>query len=442
MKQNDNQIEKPRLVEKPAVVDRRKFLKISAISGAITAVGAGLGKSTTALAVPVTHHKSIDDVIEIDSKQLKRFHPINTMFIRSFMRDKGFEHIAPTMMKKAVKDELGYSQLDRALLVGSGFLSSKFTGPAPNGFGFGGGGVYSWKQKLYPEKYKFESPEAAVFAVKKAALTYGASLVGIAPHDERWLYTHSLRLDRSKKPPVVATLMEDALPFTPKSVVVLGIEMDYELSKYAPTFIGTSMSQMGYSEMARIVPSLANFIQQLGYKAIPIGNDTYRNVPMAIAAGLGESSRMGMLITEKFGPRIRLCGVATEMELPTDQPVTFGVTDFCKVCMKCADSCPADAISREPEPTFEGQHNRSNSVGVKKWHTDGEKCVTFWGKNHIGCSNCISCCPYNKLDNWNHDFAKLATVIPGMKYIARDLDESFGYGKVFNNKAIKEFWKK
>jgi epoxyqueuosine reductase QueG len=47
---------------------------------------------------------------------------------------------------------------------------------------------------------------------------------------------------------------------------------------------------------------VAAFIRGLVHQAVPSGNDT----ALAIADGLGELGRMGLLITEKFGPCVRL----------------------------------------------------------------------------------------------------------------------------------------
>ena len=69
----------------------------------------------------------------------------------------------------------------------------------------------------------------------------------------------------------------------------------------------------GYSMMVYTANLMAAFIRGLGYKAIPCGNDTALSIPLAMAAGLGEWSRMGLLVTEKFGPRVRLCKVFTDM---------------------------------------------------------------------------------------------------------------------------------
>ncbi len=51
-----------------------------------------------------------------------------------------------------------------------------------------------------------------------------------------------------------------------------------------------------------------------------------------IAASLGEFGRMGLLITEKYGPRVRLCKVFTDLPLAIDRYRPFGVTEFCKTC--------------------------------------------------------------------------------------------------------------
>ena len=40
--------------------------------------------------------------------------------------------------------------------------------------------------------------------------------------------------------------------------------------------------------------------------------------PLAIMAGLGELSRIGILITPEFGPRVRLCKVFTDLPLQAD----------------------------------------------------------------------------------------------------------------------------
>ena len=54
------------------------------------------------------------------------------------------------------------------------------------------------------------------------------------------------------------------------------------------------------------------------------------SIPIAIDAGLGELGRNGLLVTPKYGPRVRLAKILTNMPLVPDSPIRFGVTEFWK----------------------------------------------------------------------------------------------------------------
>lgn len=299
------------------------------------------------------------------------------------------------------------------------------------------------------EKWNFTSKEEATYAVKKVAKKYGASLVGIAPYDERWIYNSEVH---SPFDPLTGLLKLDKFNlntpvkfgFKPKSVIVIAHEMDYETIKCTPAPIAGSAAGVQYAAMAEVTLKIATFLRMLGYNTRHAGNDTGLSVPLAISAGLGEGSRMGLLITEEFGPRVRLSKVYTDLELVPDKPKTFGVREFCEVCQKCADVCPSEAISKAktPESTDNQVSNRSTSSSVIKWYNDGQKCLTFWIENNKGCMNCVVACPYNKIEEWHHDISKLATRIPGINRIARYLDEFFGYGHINTEENVLKFWKK
>ena len=53
-------------------------------------------------------------------------------------------------------------------------------------------------------------------------------------------------------------------------------------------------------------------------------------IPMAVDAGLGELGRNGLLLTEKYGPRVRLCKVFTDLPLEPDEPIDLGPSIFVK----------------------------------------------------------------------------------------------------------------
>jgi reductive dehalogenase len=123
-----------------------------------------------------------------------------------------------------------------------------------------------------------------------------------------------------------------------------------------------------------------------------------------MAAGIGEWSRMGLLVTEAFGPRVRLCKVFTDLPLESDTYRPFGVVEFCMDCEKCATNCPSKAIPEGPMTT-EGPNICSHS-GVDKWYINAERCFAYWAKNRMDCTDCIRVCPFNKPPGVLHEFAR------------------------------------
>ncbi len=289
-------------------------------------------------------------------------------------------------------------------------------------------------------------PEELTRMVKRAARFLGADLVGIAPYDERWVYSHLYRrrdpsdegrwvYSRRSRPgdfPADEKGQEMVLEMPKaRSVVVLAFEEDYEALNTSPAAIGMAATGLGYSRMSFTTSSLAEFIRAPGYWARACGNDLALSVPLAVAAGLGELGRHGQLITREYGPRIRLSKVFTDMDLVPDGPRLFGVWEFCKVCKKCAEHCPPRAIPFDDEPSWEGP-TLSNNPGVLKWYVNPEKCSRYLKWNGGDCTNCHSRCPYNKdYGRWYHRLARDLAPKLGSKLssFALWLDDLLGYGK-------------
>ena len=145
-----------------------------------------------------------------------------------------------------------------------------------------------------------------------------------------------------------------------------------------------------------------------------------------------------MVITYKFGPRVRLAKVLTDLPLQPDTPIEFGVTQFCEKCKKCAQHCPAQAIhygERTDKP-----FNISNNPGVLKWPVDAEKCLRFWVRNGSTCGNCIRVCPFNKKLGWLHDMVKWGVSnAPWLDSFFVWTDSWFGYDKAMRPET---FWAK
>ncbi len=256
--------------------------------------------------------------------------------------------------------------------------------------------------------------------MKKAARFFGASLVGIASLDHRWLYT----ANRGG--------VEYSIPDSIDHAVVMAIAMDYDAIATSPTFISSAATALGYSTMAFVEIELAAFIRRLGYRAIPCGNDIAMSVPLAIDAGLGQYGRHGLLITREFGSRVRIAKVLTDMPLLPDSPdldFSNSVIRFCEVCEKCAEHCPSQSIPYGKDRTWHGE-SRSNNPGIKKWYVDVESCYGFWVQNGAECSNCIRSCPYDKRDGPALRILLWFTRhVPQLNSLVVKLDNLLGYGK-------------
>lgn len=265
--------------------------------------------------------------------------------------------------------------------------------------------------------------------IKKAARFFRADLVGITKVHPNWIYSHEFNLLTGEHYPL-------EIPENCRYAVVMAIAMDYESMRSAPTCIGGASVGLGYSEMAFSANLLACFIRGLGYHAIPCGNDTALSIPLAMAAGLGECGRLGLLITEKYGPRVRLCKVFTDLPLEVDHYRPFGVAEFCETCKKCAINCPSQAINHGGM-TWEGP-SLSNQSGTLKWYVNPEKCFAFWAANRVDCATCIRVCPYNKPLGMLHNVVR--AVSRRTKLFNRffvKMDDMMGYGKV---KPSEQFW--
>lgn len=341
------------------------------------------------------------------------------------------------------------TRLDYALMAASWHLASTHEGPS-----------YQWETHrgmVWGEGLDRLGPwdpsdlnmtwEEASLAVKHAALFYGGSLAGIAELNPLWIYSDShvpTRQDIGRAVPVISDSdrfekTEDAwyIPETMNRVVAIAFEEDFYGIANSPGRLASAAVGNGYSRMAFTAATLAEFIRALGYRAIPAGNDVGLSIPMAIDAGLGQLGRMGLLVTPKYGPRVRLAKVITDMPLVADNPIDFGVAEFCETCMLCAEHCPSESISGGGR-TWKGK-SPSNNPGSFKWYIDSEKCYDF---NGFSCSNCKRVCPFTKPNNsWLHRMVRLVIkgrVSPANKLMI-SLDQASGYGRQLQN---SEFWKR
>jgi len=307
----------------------------------------------------------------------------------------------------------GYSRIDFALVAAAWTVYEKF----PFAFSWDREELIDlgYGEDWLREKYRIRDLNTFTKKTKRAAEFYGASLVGIADVNERWIYKNGFvrpaltseadSKEKIRKGDASNSVLERPinLPKGINKVIVMAIEMDQKAISTAPAQPASAASAVGYSKMAFTIACLGEFIRNLGYRAIQCGNDTALSIPLAIDAGLGALGRNGLLLTPEYGPRVRICKVFTDMPLIADEMnLVFikKVQNFCKTCYKCAEACENGAITKEKDPTFEPA-TISNNSSVKKYYVDVEKCFEFWIENSGDCGNCIAACPFSKIKRFS-----------------------------------------
>jgi reductive dehalogenase len=349
-----------------------------------------------------------------------------------------------TRVKKIKGGQPGYQVEDYSLFLAGGVTTFRMG----NSINQSNRGVTSWKSlgnKLPPGIDRWEgSAEKATRMVKRVARYFGADMVGIAPLDRRWFFSHAFWANGTHKeivfqPTEAPEETEEQLivPEGMKWIIIMGTWMNPDVIRYTPSPLGCAETRISYSRMGLLVSGVAEFLRGLGYNAIPSINDLALNIPMAIEAGFGEQGRNGKLISPIYGPSIRISKVITDLPLERDNPIRFGVTEFCEICQKCAEDCPVNAIPTG-ERTWE-RPNISNNPGVYTWHLDNETCRRYWSLgNGTNCTTCIRSCPFTKHPGVVHDITRtFISNAPILNPLWRRLDDTFGYGK---QRDATRFW--
>ncbi len=358
----------------------------------------------------------------------ERFSQVDDVFSRSFwddeIRSEKSDRFYATYRRPLDqwRKANGFTQRDYALRNASWHVSDVFTEMYEESDGRRDGFIdpLSMLRDGPEDKLAPESPEAGAADIKMVGTTFGADLVGICAFDERWVYTERFNHRTGGAKP---NELGDGLT----SVIVIGQSMDRHLIQTAPSALAGSATGLGYSQDAAVLLAISQYIRNLGYQAVPSMNDSALAIPLALAAGLGEYGRHGMVITPEFGPRLRFGKIFTDMPLAHDEPISFGVKQFCEQCDRCAGACPARAIPHgEPVPVA---LNRSGLKGVRKWSVDGEACFGYWSKINTDCAICVRVCPYNRdySKRWNRWWRKLAGT--RLRGLMLRLDDRLGGGR-------------
>lgn len=145
--------------------------------------------------------------------------------------------------------------------------------------------------------------------------------------------------------------------------------------------------------------AIARWLTDRGFKAFPVPASTpydfeklkglFSHKLSAHLAGLGWIGKSCLLLTERFGPRVRFVSVMTDAPLKAGSPLDRP----CGKCRICIEACPVQAFTGEEFRPEEGREVRF----------DVFKCSEY-RKDHP-CGACVAVCPLGKRQS-RHERAK------------------------------------
>ncbi len=209
-----------------------------------------------------------------------------------------------------------------------------------------------------------------------------------------------------------------------RSVIVVGKRVlrggwrGIEEGTYWPSY--TTFDYHGQLNAQFIQGALYNltcFIEDQGWEAVPCysgASEIQQDIPplrkgavapdvqlairiAAVAAGVGEMGWSKVLLTKKFGPRVRVHAIITDMPMEPDPLIEPGT--ICKRCMKCVSGCPG-AIPHIKE-------GRSIKIQIEdktyEWgDVDMGKCTL----SYHGADARVSPFIHKSLPGWDFDITK------------------------------------
>jgi epoxyqueuosine reductase len=155
-----------------------------------------------------------------------------------------------------------------------------------------------------------------------------------------------------------------------------------------------------YQKLALATEVAANYMRRLGIDAVPSNMNNYSTLmpQIVLEAGMGEVSRMGIILNPFLGCNCKYAAILTNLELEVDGYVDFGLQKYCESCTICAEQCPSRSITRGKQTLYNGYYT---------WKLNSRTCSDFDILNKEGCvcGRCTKVCPWNRPDMEPRDWA-------------------------------------
>ena len=178
-----------------------------------------------------------------------------------------------------------------------------------------------------------------------------------------------------------------------RSVIVIGVPVQRTIVDTAPSIYYNHLYGVVNALLDQVSERIALELNIRGHRAIYVPRDGYhgiaglRDIPKsffshrhaAYLAGMGTFGWNNMVLTERYGPRIRFSSVITSAELPSSEPLG---RELCVRCGRCTRECPASAVADGDYP---------DHITLKTLCVDKSAELAQVGRSP--CGRCIAVCP-------------------------------------------------
>jgi reductive dehalogenase len=255
----------------------------------------------------------------------------------------------------------------------------------------------SGKGKVNPRRIPVDDPAAMTRHIKAVAHYMGADVVGVAKAHPSFLYAGSRYVQDGSAEDSYEQESPAELVRRFPYIIQMTTAWDYEKLQAHRHHIGDAAYHISQMKGVMILKAMEGYIKELGYTAL---RGVVTPQAAGVASGIGELGRNGLVINKNFGARIHMPDpILTDLPLVPDAPVDIGVEDFCKICRKCANTCPTNSIPFGDKVVFNG---------IEKYKINWLTCYKlrpyvheYWGS----CLTCAAVCPFSKPDAWWHGLA-------------------------------------
>ncbi len=237
-----------------------------------------------------------------------------------------------------------------------------------------------------PSPYKApipDDPRVLSRHVKSLGYFLGADLVGICEMPKSAYYTNDLFTGEE-----IDTHYKYAI------VLLCGKNTRTTNASNGYDWIFDSCSFQAYQRLAVQTEDMAYYLRTLGFDSEASNMWNYLTLmpELVLRAGLGEISRLGIVLNPFLGANFKAAAVLTDMPLEPDKYIDFGLQEFCGSCDICATQCPSGAIPSGDKVIYNG---------YETWKIDEKKCAVFDVMNAQGnvCGRCAKVCPWSRKDN-------------------------------------------